>query len=100
MNLQRHSTLTFNIVFDRLMKSMIATQKSETIATSSQAKPVVGSLDDREKNVVRYMGGYIAVKLLRRYSKKTRNTNLNKKWKMFVNVLKRMRAEIAAHAIT
>ena len=51
--LQRHSTLTFNVIFDQLMK---AAQKSEAIATSSQAKPVVGSLDDREKNVVRYTG--------------------------------------------
>ena len=42
--LQRHSTLMFNIIFYRLMKTMISTQKSEAIATSSQAKPVVGSL--------------------------------------------------------
>ena len=46
-----------------------------------------------EKNAIKYMAGYVVVKLLKRFRKPTRNPLLKEKWSLFVKVLTSMKAE-------
>ena len=57
-------------------------------ATAEQAE-----LIDREKNAVRYMAGYVAVTLLKRYKKHSKDDKVRLKTKLFVSILKSMAAE-------
>ena len=50
-------------------------------------------LSEREENVVRYMSGYVVVKLLKKYKNRSSNARCNTKWKSFVRVLEKMQAE-------
>ena len=47
----------------------------------------------REENVLRYMSGYVAVKLLKKYRKGSANTKTKRKWKYFVRVLEEMKSD-------
>ena len=42
----------------------------------------------RERNAIRYMAEYVAVKLLKRYKKPSTHPQVDFKWKLFVRVLK------------
>ena len=46
----------------------------------------------RERNAIRYMAEYVAVKLLKRYKKPSTHPQVDFKWKLFVRVLKKMSA--------
>ena len=58
------------------------------MAESSAIKPLTAM----EGNAVRYMAGFVAVHLLRKYKKPTKNAQLKKKRSMFIRVLTGMRA--------
>ena len=47
----------------------------------------------REKNVIHYMAGFVAVRLMKRYSKRSTNPKLQRKIQLFLGVLKNTRAE-------
>jgi hypothetical protein len=50
-------------------------------------------MDRIETNAIRYMAGYIAVKLLKKYKRKARDLRLQLKRHLFVSVLRRMKAD-------
>ena len=45
-----------------------------------------------ESNAVRYMSGYVAVSLSKKYRKPTKQPQVKVKWALFVRVLSRMKA--------
>ena len=51
------------------------------------------SLTATESNAIRYMAGYVAVKLLKKAKKNTKNPDSRKKRHLFINVLEKMKAE-------
>lgn len=79
--LQCHTSIAFQIIFDRLMKSLIKERKKD-VATSMEAKDVA-ILGHREKNVIHYMAGFVAVRLMKKYSKRCTNPNLQRIFNCF-----------------
>lgn len=95
--LHGYTSLAFQLIFDRLMKALISSQKNDLV-TPTQARPMP-VLSLREKNVVQYMGGFVALKLHKRYSKNASNSQLQRKRRLFTSVLKNMRAENQPHCL-
>ena len=60
--------LGLQIISDRLLNQMI-TKETPIPQSTQETRP---SLTTREKNAVRYMAGYVAITLIRRYSKTSR----------------------------
>ena len=82
--------LCLQLIVDRLMKLLISNQVK---ARQTTATPKSYTLNKREKNAVRYMAGYVAVNLLKRFKKKSKNKHVQLKRDFFVQVLRSMRAE-------
>ena len=82
--------VTLQLLLDRLLKKMLS-NKVIQINEESQAAPVK-PLTAMESNAVRYMAGYVAVTLLKRYKKPTKHPNLKTKRELFVCILTQMRA--------
>lgn len=66
----------------------IAQGQRHTSSASSSGRPLTAI----ETNAVRYMAGYVAVSLLKRYNKPTKHVQLKIKRNYFVQVLKGMKA--------
>jgi hypothetical protein len=81
--------LTFQILLDRLLKKIIS-DKANLIKkpTISSARP----LTYVESNGIRYMAGYVAVKLLKKYNRRSKRKDVDHKYKLFVKVLNQMKA--------
>ena len=91
LNLQEaESHLCLQLIVDRLMKLLISNRVK---ARQTTATPKSYTLNKREKNAVRYMAGYVAVSLLKRFKKKSKNKHVQLKRDLFVQVLRSMRAE-------
>ena len=82
------SHLCLQLLLDVLMKELISRK-----ARPSAACLATPTINHHEENAVRYMAGYVAVKLTRRYSRKTRNNELKLKWQLFVDVLNKLKAQ-------
>lgn len=82
--------LALQVILDRVLKKLIA-NKSVAVAPATE-QHTVQSLTYCESNAVRYMAGYVAVKLLKRYRKGSRNPAVCKKRKLFVRILQQMKA--------
>lgn len=63
---QLESQLTLQLLMDRVLKQML---KNKAAATENQHSAAVLPLTIREKSAIRYMAGYVAVKLLKKYRK-------------------------------
>lgn len=90
---QKESQVTLQLLLDRVLKQLLknkasARKRSTKMAESSAIKPLTAM----EGNAVRYMAGFVAVRLLRKYKKPTKNAQLKKKRSMFIRVLTGMRA--------
>jgi len=92
LNIQREaeSHLRLQLVVDRLLKQLISNRVKAQQTTTT---PKSYALNKREKNAVRYMAGYVAVSLLKRFKKKSKNKHVQLKQDLFVPVLRSMRAE-------
>ena len=68
--------LTLQLLLDRAMKEIIknCVKCSNATPVNSQTQP----LTSIERNAVRYMAGYIAVKLLKRYTRTYKNVKVHK----------------------
>ena len=66
--LQCYTSVAFQITFDRLMKALIK-ERNKDPATSMEPKEVT-ILHHTEKYVIHYMSGFVAVRLMKRYSTK------------------------------
>ena len=85
------ASLTLQLLLDRLFKRLINILAVDSKAIVHLDQEV--TLTPREQNAIRYMGGYVAVKLKKKFWKKTKNPELEKKRKMFVQVLTSMEAD-------
>ena len=90
----RHeSELALQLIFDRLLKRLLhnkaVAKKQSTTGTQDDS---VRPLTAMESNAVRYMSGFVAVSLLKRYRKPTKQEQLKVKRALFVRVLTRMKA--------
>ena len=88
--LSESSELALQIITDRLLKQMIR-KEAFTAQSQDQACCSPVSLTTREKSAIRYMAGYVAISLTRRYSKTSKNKHLQEKWNLFLLVLRSMR---------
>ena len=88
-HLHAHTNQCYQIVLDRVFKDMIAQKKGPV----HYVTPEDGALSVREENVVHYMSGYVAFHLSKKYRKGTTDPELRSKWKYFMHVLGRMKAE-------
>ena len=87
---QQESELALQLLFDRLLKKMLhnkADAKKRSTA-NSQVRPLTAM----ESNAVRYMSGYVAESLLKKYRKPTKQPQLKVKRALFVRVLTGMKA--------
>jgi len=85
------SELALQLLLDTAVRKMLRNKSNANMSSGATAEQA--DLTDREKNAVRYMAGYIAVTLLKRYKKDSKNDKIRLKRKFFVSVLKAMSAE-------
>ena len=79
--------LGLQVLIDRLFKSMILNRNKKP----EQAVDLT-PLSAREQNVVFYMSGYVALKLLKRFRKKSDSKAVEEKNRIFVKILSKMQA--------
>ena len=84
--------LALQIILDRLLKQMLKI-KADTVRPYIATKESVNPLTLFEKNAVRYMAGYIAVKLMKKFRKYCKNPTLRSKHELFLCILKKMKAK-------
>ena len=89
--LQIHSAFALQLVVDRLLKKLISMRMDDQLQRAGKTN--LPTLTLREQNVVYYMSGYIPVKLIKRFKKRSPNQLIQQKRQMFVRVLRRMRAD-------
>ena len=73
----------------KLLHNKAAAKKLSTAGTPDDS---VRPLTAMESNAIRYMSGYVAVSLLRKCRKPTKQPHLKMKWALFEHVLMEMKA--------
>ena len=84
------SELTLQLLMDRIIEKLLE-RKANSQASNTITPPSV-PLRIGEENAIRYMAGYVAVKLFRRYKKSVKQPYLQTKYDMFAHVLEGMEA--------
>ena len=92
-SLQKYGRQSLQVMFDRSFKHIVAERNSAKTASSRATEGSIDTISEREENVVRYMSGYVAVKLLKKFRKGNADTVVKKKWKYFVRILNKMKCE-------
>ena len=90
---KKASSITLQIILDRLLKFMIKMKKEDLVPHQQAQPPSVSTLNMIDRNVVHYMAGYTAFQLLKRYKKKSSHPAVQQKRKMFVSILKGMKSD-------
>ncbi len=83
------------LVMDRTFKAMLAEHTESALRTTSTPPvppPIVVPLSMHEKNAIRYMAGFVMLKLKKKFSKKLKSGIEKRKW--FVKTLNTMRAGV------
>ena len=88
----QHADQCLQLIIDRLFKRVITT-KTKRLHKTSHTPPDDPKLSEHEDNVVYYMSGFVAFKLMRKYRKSSTDPELQTKWRYFVSVLEKMKAE-------
>ena len=91
VTLQVHSAFALQLVVDRLLKKLISMRNDDQSQRAGKAN--LSTLTLREQNVVYYMSGYIPVKLIKRFKKRSTNKLVQQKQQVFLRVLRRMKAD-------
>ena len=90
---QHECELTVQLLFDRLLKKLLHNKADAKKQSTARSQPnSVRPLTAMESNAVRYMSGYVAVSLLKKYRKPTKQPQLKVKRALFIGVLTRMKA--------
>lgn len=89
-SLQQESTLCFQLILDRMLKAEV---RKRVEGQECAAKCCVRPLTLIERNTVRYMAGYVAFKLIKKFTKIAKNSRVQTKRNLFVHVLKGMKAD-------
>ena len=87
---QKKLFFTLQLILDRALKKMLRNEAESMHTTTSTA--VAQELTQVESNAIRYMAGYVAVKLLKKYRRTYKNEKVLFKHKLFVQTLEKMRA--------
>ena len=90
---QEEPDLALQLLFDRLLKKLLhnkANARKQTCTTSSAT--TINPLTAMEGNAIRYMSGCVAVNLLKKYRRPTKQPLVKEKRELFVHVLDGMRA--------
>ena len=84
------SQLVLQLLLDRILKKLLENKAkaSKKYEISDDVRP----LTSLECNAVRYMAGYVAIKLLKKYQKPTKHQELKTKHQYFIKVLHQMQA--------
>ena len=84
------------MLLDRVFKYII-NQRNQynvvSVASHKDPERKIQMYQIEEENIVRYMSGYVVVKLLKKYRKGSSSEELKKKWKSFERVLQSMKYE-------
>ena len=83
--------LAMQLVLDRGLKRMLSNIRKHTSANHSTPQEIK-PLTDSECSAIRYMSGFVAVKLLKKYRHNCKNQDLKTKYKLFVLTLEKMKA--------
>ena len=90
---RQESELAFQLIIDRLLKRLLHKKADSKKQSSASAQATTSrSLTALECNAVQYMSGYVAVTLLKKYRKQTKQPLLKVKRELFVHVLTTMKA--------
>ena len=89
----QESALCLQLIFDRMLKGLISSKAEACTAPPTTAASGGRPIDMMESNTIRYMAGYIAVKLLKKFKKKAKHPGLQMKRRLFVGVLQGMKAD-------
>ena len=89
---QQEPLLAFQLLLDRMLKMFIQNKAKGQHLSTSASQGCGRPLTAIESNAIRYMAGYVAVHLLKKYNKMTKNAQLKVKRNYFVRVLKGMKA--------
>lgn len=81
--------LALQLILDRMFKAMMGNEAESRRPNSRASKRPLTTI---ECNAIRYMAGYVAVSLLKKAKKSTKNIALRRKRQFFVEVLERMKA--------
>lgn len=90
--LQSEAELLHQLLLDRLLKSFISSKvNQEERLTTSSSHP--SSLSVKEKNITRYIAGYVIRKLQDRYKGKSQDAKVQKKRESFLITLAKMQSD-------
>ncbi len=81
---------TLQLILDRGLKKMLSNAAESMNTTTEVASNQ--ALTQVQSNAIRYMAGYVAVKLLKKYRHTYKNEKVQLKHKLFVQTLEKMRA--------
>ena len=82
----KEGEFTLQVLLDRGLKMFIK-RTSDSLKQRAECK--VRPLTLIESNSIRYMAGYIAVKLLKKYRRSYKNNKIQQKHKLFVHTLEK-----------
>ena len=83
--------LALQLLMDEIIGKLL-TSKAKSLTSEASAPQPIMSLKIGEEMAIRYMAGYVAVKLLNQFKKTVKQPTLQTKYNLFVDVLKGMRA--------
>ncbi len=91
----KESELALQILLDRGLKKIMTniSESAEQLRIQVTKDNHVKPLTLMESNAVRYMSGYVAIKLLKKYRRRYKNPNVQLKHELFVHTLTRMKAQ-------
>lgn len=87
---QEHQ-LALQVIMDRILKQILK-NRAEAARPKQSTLDLSRPLTLCESNAIRYMAGYVAVKLLKKYQRKSKNHLVVMKYKFFTKVLCGMKA--------
>ena len=91
-NLQAEEVdFTVQLFLDRAIKKMLS-NIADCMLTTTQLTSNEEAMTPLQSNAVRYMAGYVSIKLLKRYRRTYKNKKVQFKHKLFVQTLEKMRA--------
>ena len=89
----KEDQLCLQLLLDSMIHKMIANSAEAAKREVQSQERAVSPLTVLESNAVRYMAGYLATKLLKKYRKRSKNPAVRLKRKLFVRTLEGMKAE-------
>ena len=87
------SRLCMQLILDRMLKRAITEKAAEDERESAAMHMNTPPISFIDMNAIRYMAGYVGIKLLKKYKKRSKNDRVQQKRRFFVRVLEGMRAD-------